>query len=369
MFQICSKRKLSKIKFLTFQYLKRTFFSEHNFNNIYMDHILHPKDKIFVSMSGGVDSSVAAALLKNKGLDVVGIFIHNWTEDNGSCSSEKDFLDVQKVSKVLSMPEPYYVDFSGDYWNLVFQPALDLYKNGYTPNPDVDCNSYIKFGSLFKKIQQIIQRKYSDCNKWWVATGHYATVKTHIPTSSSHLLRSKDINKDQCLYLSKISQSSLRRTLFPLSNFTKYQVREIAKKLTLPTADKKDSQGLCFVSPNTGRHFANFLSNYLSPQLLKYIDISTGNILSISSDKGIWSTTIGESSRIHIPQTNKFNGKWFVANKDVSKGIVYLCKGWDNPALMKNVIYCKSWHWIDSSLEQYGELAGQIRHRQEPRDF
>ncbi|KTW29442.1 tRNA (5-methylaminomethyl-2-thiouridylate)-methyltransferase [Pneumocystis jirovecii RU7] len=318
-------------------------------------------------MSGGVDSSVAAALLKNKGLDVVGIFIRNWTQDGDFCSSQKDFLDVQKVSRVLSMPEPYYVDFSRDYWNFVFQPALDSYKNGYTPNPDVDCNSYIKFGSLFRKVQQIVQEKYPYCNRWWIATGHYATVKTHIPTSSSHLLRSKDMNKDQCLYLSKISQSSLRRTLFPLSNFTKHEVRRIAKNFLLPTANKKESQGLCFVSPNTGRHFANFLTNYLSPQQLTYIDISTGNVISISSDKGIWSTTIGESSRISVSQTkNKINRKWFVANKDASKGIVYLCEGWDNPALMKNVIYCKSWHWIDSSLEEYGEFIGQIRHRQEP---
>ncbi|CCJ30321.1 unnamed protein product [Pneumocystis jirovecii] len=292
-----------------------------------------------------------------QGLDVVGIFIRNWTQDGDFCSSQKDFLDVQKVSRVLSMPEPYYVDFSRDYWNFVFQPALDSYKNGYTPNPDVDCN-----------IQQIVQRESIHIvNRWWIATGHYATVKTHIPTSSSHLLRSKDMNKDQCLYLSKISQSSLRRTLFPLSNFTKHEVRRIAKNFLLPTANKKESQGLCFVSPNTGRHFANFLTNYLSPQQLTYIDISTGNVISISSDKGIWSTTIGESSRISVSQTkNKINRKWFVANKDASKGIVYLCEGWDNPALMKNVIYCKSWHWIDSSLEEYGEFIGQIRHRQEP---
>ncbi|EMR09661.1 tRNA (5-methylaminomethyl-2-thiouridylate)-methyltransferase [Pneumocystis murina B123] len=318
-------------------------------------------------MSGGVDSSVAAALLKSKGLDVVGIFIRNWIEDNSFCSFEKDFLDVQRVSKVLSMPEPYYVDFSRDYWNFVFQPALDSYKNGYTPNPDVNCNRYIKFGSLFEKIEQIIQEKYSNCNKWWVATGHYATVKTHIPTSSSHLLRSKDMNKDQCLYLSRVSQSSLRRTLFPLSNFTKPEVRKIAKKFSLPTADKKESQGLCFVSPNAGRHFSNFLANYLNPQKLTYIDISTGDILSVSFDKGIWNTTIGESSRIYIPQAkNKINGKWFVADKNPSKGIIYLCRGWDNPALMKNIIYCKSWHWIDSSLEEYGEVIGQLRHRQKP---
>ncbi|KAG4300659.1 hypothetical protein PCK1_003088 [Pneumocystis canis] len=307
-------------------------------------------------MSGGVDSSVAAALLKNKGLDVVGIFIKIWIHDNGSCSSERDFLDVQKVSKALSMPEPYYVDFSRDYWNFVFQPALDSYVNGYTPNPDVDCNSYIKFGSLFKKVQQIVEKKYPDCNRWWIATGHYATVKTHIPTSSSHLLRPKDIDKDQCLYLSKIPQNSLRRTLFPLSDFTKHEVRMIARKFLLPTADKKESQGLCFVSPNTGRHFSNFLANYLNPQQLTYIDISNGNVLFISSDKGIWSTTIGECSRISVPRIkNKTSGKWFVAGKDVSKGIIYLCEGWDNPALMKNIIYCKSWHWIDSALERYGE--------------
>lgn len=152
-----------------------------------------------------------------------------------------------------------------------------------------------------------------------------------------------------------------------MSNLTKPEVRAIARKFSLPTADKKESQGLCFVSPNTGRHFSNFLANYLSPQQLTYIDISTGNVLSVSSDKGIWNTTIGECSRIYIPQTkNKTNGKWFVASKDASKGIVYLCKGWDNPALMKNIIYCKSWDWIDSTLEEYGEVIGQIRHRQEP---
>ena len=223
------------------------------------------KGTVVVGMSGGVDSSVCAILLKNQGYNVIGLFMRNWDssinndilgnpsiDEDDICPQEKDYNDALEVCRKLGI-ELYRIDFVKEYWDYVFKYFLDELKKGRTPNPDVMCNKYIKF-DLFAKEARKLEADF-------IATGHYAKIE------DGYLKRSKDTNKDQTYFLSQVSSSQLENVLFPLGDITKTEVRKIALEYGLVTASKKDSTGICFIGE---RNFKNFLKNYL-PNLNGYI--------------------------------------------------------------------------------------------------
>jgi tRNA-5-taurinomethyluridine 2-sulfurtransferase len=245
----------------------------------------------------------------------------------------------------------------------VFQPALDMYAAGATPNPDISCNREIKFGKLFDKL-----KSRSNDKKWWLATGHYARSAISTKTGRPVLLRSQDPNKDQTLFLSQISQESLVHTIFPLARFTKPEIREMAKSL-LPEkiATKPDSQGLCFVEPCSGRHFSTFLKDYLPPPTSASVCLEDGRV--VGHHPSIWLATIGERSRLNFRRSQQLNpgGQWYVAAKSVSPPSYTIVPGKDHPMLYSRSLIASHWKWIDENENWDGEsLVAQIRHRQTP---
>lgn len=211
--------------------------------------------RVVVGLSGGVDSTVAALLLKQQGYDVVGVFMKNWddTDENGVCTATEDFKDVVKIANQIGIPY-YSINFEKEYWNRVFTYFLDEYQHGRTPNPDVICNKEIKFKAFLDYAL--------DLGADYIATGHYARIKRD-PDGTAHMLRGVDENKDQTYFLSQLSQQQLAKVMFPLGDMKKPQVREIAAKYGLATAKKKDSMGICFIGE---KNFKQFLSHYLPAQ-------------------------------------------------------------------------------------------------------
>ncbi|ODQ67842.1 5-methylaminomethyl-2-thiouridylate-methyltransferase, partial [Nadsonia fulvescens var. elongata DSM 6958] len=275
---------------------------------IYSEHEPSNEDHIYVAMSSGVDSSTTAALMAQKYPGrVSGIFMNNW--NSTSKCAEADWNDVQRVASFLGIP-CRRVNFEKDYWLEVFEPMLEGYRNGYTPNPDVGCNRHIKFGALFEFLKQ--QTKKNNKN-WWLATGHYAKVLKHNPTGVSHLLRPVDMNKDQSYYLSTVDPIALAKLLFPMAQYTKPEIRTIAAKFQLPTAFKPDSQGLCFVS-NEHNHFKDFLAEYIQS---KPGDIILQDGTVVGTHQGLWTATVGQKPPgLSMPQGNpKYKGSWFVCDK------------------------------------------------------
>ena len=209
------------------------------------------KIKVVVGISGGVDSSVAALLLKQQGYDVVGIFMKNWdeTDDDGVCTAEEDYKDAVAVANEIGI-DYYSINFEKEYYDRVFTYFLDEYKKGRTPNPDIMCNKEIKF----KAFLDFAMKLGAD----YVATGHYARIERG--DDGVKLLRGLDNNKDQTYFLSQLTQDQIKNVMFPVGELQKKEVREIAKKYNLATADKKDSTGICFIGE---RNFNEFLSHYL----------------------------------------------------------------------------------------------------------
>jgi len=225
-----------------------------------------PKDtKVIIGMSGGVDSSVAALLLKKQGYDVIGIFMKNWDEEDefGVCSATEDYEDVRRVCDQINIPY-YTVNFEKEYEERVFTYFLEEYKKGRTPNPDVMCNKEIKFKEFLNYALKI--------GADYIATGHYARVSYY--NEEYHLLRGLDTNKDQTYFLCTLGQYQLSKSLFPIGHLNKSEVREIALREDLETARKKDSTGICFIGE---RDFKEFLSSYLPAQ--------PGEIRSISGER------------------------------------------------------------------------------------
>ena len=281
--------------------------------------------KVVIGMSGGVDSSVAAILLKQQGYEVIGLFMRNWDStmnndflgnpnlNNDICPQEEDYNDAKKVCDKLGIPL-HRIDFVKEYWDYVFTYFLDELKKGRTPNPDIMCNKYIKFDYFIKEAKRL--------GADYIATGHYARIK------DGYLLRGVDDNKDQTYFLSQLTHEQLENVLFPVGDLVKDEVRKIALEYDLVTAKKKDSTGICFIGE---RNFKKFLENYLPNKPGDVIDIDTGR--KVGEHIGLMYYTIGQRKGLNIGGAKE---KMFVVGKDLNKNILYTCFGEDNHYLMSN---------------------------------
>ncbi len=270
---------------------------------------------VVVGMSGGVDSSVSALLLKRQGYNVVGLFMQNWEEkdQNQVCTAQQDYDDVRRVCDKIDIPY-YSVNFSKEYYEKVFEYFLDSYKQGRTPNPDVLCNREIKFGPFIHKALSLGADN--------IATGHYAKVVKK--EGSFYLKKAFDKNKDQSYFLNQLTQDQLKYVIFPLCDIVKPKVREIAKQAGLVTATKKDSTGICFIGE---RNFRRFLSQYLPA---KEGEIKTLNGKTIGKHNGLMYYTIGQRKGLGIGGQKESNGQaWFVVKKDLTTNTLYVTQGED----------------------------------------
>ena len=307
---------------------------------------------VVVGMSGGVDSSVSAYLLKKQGFNVIGLFMKNWQSEPGEvCTSEIDFKDASEVCDMLDIPL-HKANFSDDYWDRVFKQFLSEHEKGRTPNPDILCNREIKFKSFYDYALKI--------GADFIATGHYAKVK--IDNGEAKLYRSKDIDKDQTYFLHEVSSKEFSKTIFPLSDIYKSEVRDIAKELNLNVHAKKDSVGICFVGEKNLRDFLN-----------RFIKFKKGNILNtdneiIGEHNGSILYTIGQRQGLGIGGIkDKDELPWYVYRKNITKNEVYVCQGVDNQLLYTENISLNKIHWINT-LKDFKNLdcSVQIRHRHKP---
>lgn len=266
-------------------------------------------------MSGGVDSAVAAYLLKADGYDVTGLFMHNWEED-GQCPAAEDWRDVQAVCERLNI-NCYSVNFAGEYMDGVFDYFLKEYRAYRTPNPDVLCNRVVKFGAFRDYCMQI--------GAEYIATGHYCK------RDGDRLLKAADGNKDQTYFLNQVKTEQLSNVLFPLGDLLKPQVREIAEKLNLPVAKKKDSTGICFIGE---RKFKKFLAEYLPAQPGDIVDES-GNV--VGRHDGLMYYTLGQRRGLGIGGVKGEVGRWFVLRKDVKNNHLVVSCG-DESGLMSRKV-------------------------------
>ncbi|MDR1782007.1 MAG: tRNA 2-thiouridine(34) synthase MnmA [Bacilli bacterium] len=277
--------------------------------------------RVFLGLSGGVDSAVALKLLLDQKHEVVCGFMRNWdstanndflgnpTINDDNCPQEIDYNDAMKVAQQFNV-ELVRIDFVREYWEEVFAYFIDEYKKGRTPNPDILCNKYIKFDHFLKYAKEH--------NFDYIAMGHYAGVEH--TDKGSFLIKAKDTNKDQTYFLCQLNQDQLEMSLFPLTNYTKPEIREIANKLDLNVARKKDSTGICFIGE---RDFKKFLTNYIPAQKGKIVDYETNKV--IGEHSGVMYYTIGQSKGLGIGGQKDFNdGKWYVVGKSISKKILYV---------------------------------------------
>lgn len=318
--------------------------------------------KVMLGLSGGVDSAVSAYLLKEAGYDVVCCFMRNWdsmanndvlgnpTLDNNICPQEQDYLDAEAVAKKLGLPM-LRIDFIKEYWDNVFTYFLDEYKKGRTPNPDIFCNKYIKFGPFLDFA------KKNGCDM--IAMGHYA--KRVDKDGKVYLYKAKDLTKDQSYFLSQISHDQLASCIFPLGDVTKVEVREIAKKLDLKSVmDKKDSTGVCFIGE---RHFKEFLENYLPAKEGNIVDIETGRIL--GKHDGVLYYTIGQRKGLGIGGISGEVAKgWFVCSKDVKNNILYVASGDEDEHLFSDSADINMINLFNGPIEDGTHINCKFRYRQ-----
>lgn len=309
------------------------------------------KPRVVVGMSGGVDSSVTALLLKEQGYEVIGIFMKNWddTDEFGYCTATEDYKDVQAVAQQIGIPY-YSVNFEKEYWDKVFQYFLDEYKKGRTPNPDVMCNKEIKFKAFLDYAM--------DLGADYVATGHYAQVKRD-EDGTVHMLRGVDDNKDQTYFLNQLSQEQLAKVLFPLGGMQKSEVRRIAEMAGLKTAKKKDSTGICFIGE---KNFKEFLSNYL-PAV-------SGNMLTLDGKKmgehaGLMYYTIGQRKGLGIGGGGESDEPWFVIGKDLASNTLYVGQGYHHEMLYADHLDASDIHFTqDGKMPQTFQCTAKFRYRQ-----
>ncbi len=311
-------------------------------------------------MSGGVDSSVAAHLLKEQGYEVIGLFMRNWdsaanqdflgnpTLEDDTCPQEKDYQDALKVANHLGI-RLERVDFIEEYWRDVFEYFLDEYRKGRTPNPDIMCNKYIKFDAFKKHAEQF--------NPDYIAMGHFARVKRN---GELKLLRGIDPNKDQTYFLSQLDEEKLSNALFPVGELTKSEVRGIAEKTGIPTADKKDSTGICFIGE---RHFDDFLKNYL-PAKEGEIKTLSGDV--IGHHFGLMHYTIGQRKGLGIGGHKDYdNAPWFVVGKDLETNTLYAGQGYHHDQLYSTECLLEDVSTVNRSTTLEGmHITAKFRYRQ-----
>lgn len=308
--------------------------------------------KVIVGISGGVDSSVSAWLLKKKGYLVEGLFMKNWDDNDHQehCSSKSDLLDAYSVCSTLGI-KLHTVNFSYEYWEEVFKIFLAEYNMGNTPNPDVLCNKEIKFKHFLKFAIE-------DLKSDFIATGHY--VRCINIGKKLSLMRGVDINKDQSYFLYTLNQQQLKKCLFPIGELNKIQVRKIAQKLNLVTAKKKESMGICFIGK---RNFKKFLSYYIpvNPGLI----INT-NKKKIGVHQGVSFYTIGQRKGLSIGGIKNSNGKpWYVAEKNVINNTLIVVQGNDHPYLKSNKFIVEQIYWVNKDfLKSFMYCSVKTRYRQ-----
>ncbi len=290
--------------------------------------------KVILGMSGGVDSSVAAVLLKEQGYEVLGLFMKNWdeTDENGDCPAAKDYADVQSVCARLGIT-CYSIEFIEEYRNHVFAEFLRQYEAGFTPNPDVLCNREIKFDLFLRKAVEF------GCD--FLATGHSARVRTRATPASNgggiELLRGVDSNKDQTYFLTAVKGEVFDRVLFPIGHLPKSGVREIARKAGLSTSEKKDSTGICFIGE---RKFKAFLNQYVQakPGSIRVLD---GGIA--GTHDGIAFYTLGQRKGLRLGGEGE---PWFVVAKDIAKNELVVVRGTDHAALYSHDLVATELNWF-----------------------
>ncbi len=300
--------------------------------------------KVIVGMSGGVDSSVSALLLKQQGYEVVGLFMKNWeeTDGSGSCHATRDFEDVASVCQVLDIPY-YGVNFVKEYQELVFDSFVSELKEGYTPNPDILCNREIKFKVFLEKAKSL--------GADFLATGHYCQTQDGI------LLKGSDRGKDQSYFLYTLQEEALKGVLFPIGNLEKAEVRKLALAHGLPVHDKKDSTGICFIGK---RDFKEFISRYIP---YHPGDFTTLDGQVVGRHDGAAYYTIGQRKGLGIGGPGD---AWFVVKKDMERNLVYVEQGSDHPALYARGLIAREWSFVSGEIPALPfTCRAKIRYRQE----
>lgn len=302
------------------------------------------KKRVIVGMSGGVDSSVAALLLKQKGYEVIGVFMKNWTheQETSACPWEDDYKDMRRVCEQLEIPY-YTFNFEQEYRDRVFAYFLKEYKAGRTPNPDVMCNTEIKFRVFLERAQEL--------KADFIATGHYARTKKIGKTVQ--LLKGKDSNKDQTYFIHHLNQKQLQKILFPIGHLPKPKVRQLAEQAGLIVAKKPDSQGICFIGKID---FRQFLSQYI-PKEPGNIQTVEGQIL--GQHIGLPFYTIGQREGLGIGGT----GPYFVVEKKVKTNTLIVAQGENHPALFAKALLATDVHWISGKAPKKLSMKAKIRYR------
>jgi tRNA-uridine 2-sulfurtransferase len=310
--------------------------------------------KVVVGLSGGVDSSVTAMLLKQQGYEVTALFMKNWEDDDDDeyCSSKQDLIDAVAVADKLDI-EIEAVNFSKEYKDRVFANFLAEYEAGRTPNPDILCNAEIKFKAFLDHAMEM--------GADLIATGHYAQVREN-PLRAGHyqLLKADDGSKDQSYFLHRLNQAQLSKTLFPLGKYLKREVRELAREIGLANAEKKDSTGICFIGE---RPFQEFLQRYLPK---KPGDIKTPEGKTVGQHDGLMYYTLGQRQGLKIGGSRDSNGEpWFVAAKDMAANELIVVQGHDHPLLLNDGLKAGQLHWISGEEPETNWVyAAKTRYRQ-----
>jgi tRNA-specific 2-thiouridylase len=314
-----------------------------------------PVQRVVVGLSGGVDSAVSAWLLKQQGFDIVGLFMKNWEDDDDSeyCSSNVDFVDAAAVADVIGI-EIEHVNFAAEYKDRVFAEFLREYSAGRTPNPDVLCNAEIKFKAFLDHAMRLGASK--------IATGHYARVRER--GGMFELLKGLDPAKDQSYFLHRLNQAQLARTLFPVGELRKTEVRRIAAEIGLPNAKKKDSTGICFIGE---RPFREFLNRYLS-HAPGPIEDERGRKL--GTHVGLSFYTLGQRQGLGIggvkgrDRVQGVHAPWFVARKDLARNALVVVQGHEHATLLSNALVADDVSWVAGSAPPAGRYAAKTRYRQ-----